>query len=876
MNLLKKVAQIILIILLLGILIVNIASLNIISFIILILFLITIILIPNNIKIKIKENKKILWIIAIIVFISLVLRIILIHKLDYNLTSDFELYFNTAKEILKGNISNKYYLSFNGYVYFFSSILSFIFKIFGESIKVALYFNLVCQIITTYLLYKIISLKHKNNYPFIGAALWFTLPTVFFNTFLISTENLFMLFFLLTIYLLYKIIDIKEIKVKNYLQFIVLGILVSIANNIRPIMLIFIIALIIYYILTKKRVKEYLCLIITIIMFIISNNYINNLIENKFDTTLKSGALEWSIYFGTNYEICGGWSEEDSIKAFQILENSGSKKLLKESFNRFWTLNNNKKILLGMCKYYRLWSDSNSSYTYFDLVTKMDFTKYTVFFDQISKLIVIFILFKIIKNIIYEIKNKKNSHMFLKIFIIGYILANLLIVVNGRYNYILYPLLLIIIIKEGNENQMKEKISKLVNVYKKYGFIGFCKKLRAYIIANYLDKISLEVIFKKRKYKNLIKEILIKNDYERIILWRSSFGYDVPLFQRPQHIANNLAKNKCLVFYEVTTMTDKVKTLKNHSKNIYLINFNNMALNKILMKELMKINKSKYVQLYSTDWKLSVENIKNYIENGFGFIYEYIDDISPELAGTKNIPQNIIDKYNYVMTNKDVYVVVTADVLEKDVIKHRGKENLVFSSNGVDYNFFKTYDKNYKYEKEFEVIIKNKKPIIMYYGALAKWFDYELIKKLAKTNKYNIVLFGIKYDESFDENLNNEKNIYFLGSRNYKVLKNYAKYADVLTIPFIINNITLATSPVKIFEYMALHKPIVTTDMPECRKYKSVLIGKNHNEFIKKIEEALKKKNDKKYIELLDKEAKENDWSMKAKAIIDLIKKDEK
>lgn len=423
---------------------------------------------------------------------------------------------------------------------------------------------------------------------------------------------------------------------------------------------------------------------------------------------------------------------------------------------------------------------------------------------------------------------------------------------------------------------MQEKLSKLVNVYKKYGFVGFCKKLYAYIKANYMDKISFKVMFNRKKYHHEIASILKNNKYDRIILWRSSFGYNVPLFQRPQHIANNLAKNNCLVFYEVTTMTDKVKTLKKHSHNIFLINFNNKALNKILMQELKKVDKPKYVQLYSTDWKLSVDNIKNYMNNGFGFIYEYIDDISPELAGTKNIPQNIIDKYNFVMDNKDVYVVVTADALEKDVISQRGKTNMVFSSNGVDYDFFKTYNKNYKYESEFQEILNKKKPIIMYYGALAKWFDYDLIKKLAHTNKYSIVLFGIKYDESFDENLSNEKNIYFMGPRDYKVLKEYAKYADVLTIPFVINNITLATSPVKIFEYMALHKPIVTTDMPECRKYKSVLIGHNHDEFIKKIDEALKLKNDKKYIELLDKEAKENDWSKKAKAIIDLINRDEK
>lgn len=420
---------------------------------------------------------------------------------------------------------------------------------------------------------------------------------------------------------------------------------------------------------------------------------------------------------------------------------------------------------------------------------------------------------------------------------------------------------------------MKEKFSKLINVYKKYGFIGFCKKLRAYIIANYLDKISLRVFFNQKKYHTIIKEILNNNDYDRIILWRSSFGYNVPLFQRPQHIANNLSKQKCLLFYEVTTMTDKVKTIKKHSDNLYLINFNNILLNKILMNELEKITKPKYIELYSTDWKLSVQNIEDYLNKGFKFIYEYIDHLSPELAGTKDLPKNIIDKYNYVMNNSSTYVVVTAKALEDDVISKRGQNNLAFSSNGVDYDFFQKFD-NYQFEKEFQEILNKKKPIVMYYGALAKWFDYELVKRIAKTNKYSVVLFGIKYDESFDENFHNEENIYFLGSRDYKVLKNYAKCADVLTIPFLLNDITKATSPVKIFEYMALHKPIVITDLYECRNYKSILIAKDHDDFIKKLDIAISNKDE--YLKELDKEAKDNDWSKKAKAIIDLIKKDEK
>ncbi|MBQ8974991.1 MAG: glycosyltransferase [Oscillospiraceae bacterium] len=421
---------------------------------------------------------------------------------------------------------------------------------------------------------------------------------------------------------------------------------------------------------------------------------------------------------------------------------------------------------------------------------------------------------------------------------------------------------------------MREKISKLVNVYKKYGFVGFMRKLYAYIVANYLDKLSLDVFFRRSYYRAAVRDIL-SGKFDRVILWRSSFGYNVPLYQRPQHIAHNLARCGCLVLYEVTTMTDKVKTLKKQDDNLYLFNFNNILLNRLLMKELEAVNAPKYIQLYSTDWKLSVKNITDYMSGGFGFIYEYIDHISPELAGTKNLPQNIIDKYDFVMGNKDVYIVVTADLLMHDVIAHRGTERLAFSSNGVDYGFFESFDEDYEFEPEFTEILSKGKPVVCYYGALAKWFDYDLVKEIAQTGRYSVVLFGIKYDESFDENLHGESDIYFMGPRDYKVLKNYARKADILTIPFKINDITRSTSPVKIFEYMALHKPIVTTDMNECRKYSSVLIGKDHKDFIAKLDEALEKRGDTQYIELLDTQARENDWSMKAAAIIDMINPDE-
>ena len=160
---------------------------------------------------------------------------------------------------------------------------------------------------------------------------------------------------------------------------------------------------------------------------------------------------------------------------------------------------------------------------------------------------------------------------------------------------------------------------------------------------------------------------------------------------------------------------------------------------------------------------------------------------------------------------------------------------------------------------------------------MARWFDYELIKKVAKSNsKYKIVLIGLDYDKTLDKSgILNLKNVYYLGKKNYDELPNYLHDFDICTIPFVINEITLSTSPVKVFEYMAAKKPIVTTDLPECRKYKSILIGKDSEEFIKKIELAISNMNNEKYLNLLEKEAKENDWNNKFKNLLELITKGE-
>lgn len=428
---------------------------------------------------------------------------------------------------------------------------------------------------------------------------------------------------------------------------------------------------------------------------------------------------------------------------------------------------------------------------------------------------------------------------------------------------------------------MNEKISKVILILKKDGIVATIKKIFKYIKWKYISRVDfisyLNVYFNYKKYSKDLDKIL-SCKYDRIIIWRSSFGWNVPLFQRPQHISKNLADNRCLVFYEITTITDDVKTYKKIKDNLYLINFNNIAMKNLLFKKLGTIAKPKYIQFYSTDSTLSTQSLKRYINDGYKIIYEYIDDLSPEIVGTKELPANIKEKYEYMLNDtQNTFVIVTADELQKDVVAKRGTEKLAFSCNGVDYDHFSNIDNTFEFDKDFNTIINSQKPIIGYYGALASWFDYEMVKFLAKEKPdYNIVLIGIKYDGSFDKaNLGEYSNIYFLGPKSYDILANYASHFDVCTIPFVINDITQATSPLKLFEYMALGKPIVTTEMNECKKYKSVMTAKTKEEFVELIDKSLSlsanHNND--YFNLLEKEALENTWSEKAKIIINLLQK---
>lgn len=77
----------------------------------------------------------------------------------------------------------------------------------------------------------------------------------------------------------------------------------------------------------------------------------------------------------------------------------------------------------------------------------------------------------------------------------------------------------------------------------------------------------------------------------------------------------------------------------------------------------------------------------------------------------------------------------------------------------------------------------------------------------------------IEYYRNFSQKRNLEDRVLFIGKVPHKLIPKYLKAFDVLIAPFPENeHYKFYMSPLKIFEYMASGRPIVTTDLPSLRE----------------------------------------------------------
>jgi len=161
----------------------------------------------------------------------------------------------------------------------------------------------------------------------------------------------------------------------------------------------------------------------------------------------------------------------------------------------------------------------------------------------------------------------------------------------------------------------------------------------------------------------------------------------------------------------------------------------------------------------------------------------------------------------------------------------------LYLDHGVDYDMFASAENDTQQPCDITNIPR---PIIGFYGGFGEHTtDISLLEKVVDMmpNK-SFVFVGRESPECGI--LANKKNVWMLGQKSYEQIPQYGKCFDVALMPWKQNRWIQACNPIKLKEYLALGKPIVSTPFNELDKYLDVVYeAKTPEDFAQSIEIAL-------------------------------------
>lgn len=330
---------------------------------------------------------------------------------------------------------------------------------------------------------------------------------------------------------------------------------------------------------------------------------------------------------------------------------------------------------------------------------------------------------------------------------------------------------------------------------------------------------------------------LTKQDKPDIYIWAViDWHYRM---QRPQHIARELSKYGYRVFYISTTFINANKPgfeLESLSEKDCIYNVRLYLKNRPAIYEVAASLKEKNRLVNSIKkllgWAES-NSIISIIEHPYWLAgvsrlpnSRLVYDCMDHHEGFDNTGKDFSTVEEKLFNRADA-VIVTSDVLYEAA--HGKNNNIHIIRNACDYHFLSTKP-NVIYKDEYD------RTIIGYYGAIADWIDIALLEKIAISfNDCLLLLIGADTCGA-KKTLAHLSNVSFIGEVPYKQLPFYLHAIDVCLIPFKIIPLTLATNPVKIYEYFSAGKPVVTTALPELIKLGDIVsVANDHHDFISKI-----------------------------------------
>ncbi len=183
-----------------------------------------------------------------------------------------------------------------------------------------------------------------------------------------------------------------------------------------------------------------------------------------------------------------------------------------------------------------------------------------------------------------------------------------------------------------------------------------------------------------------------------------------------------------------------------------------------------------------------------------------------------NVDRETVAMYdNKMKTAADLTIFVNSDLYaeERDQCK-----KAVYLDHGVDIGLFGANADGDACPHDMACVPR---PIVGFHGAFGKHtVDVGLIEQIVSLMpEQSFVFVGPETREC--QALHSRPNVWMLGQKDYEQIPQYVRYFDVAITPWKNNRWIEACNPIRLKEYLAAGKPVVSTPYPELQKYGDIV-----------------------------------------------------
>jgi GT2 family glycosyltransferase len=183
---------------------------------------------------------------------------------------------------------------------------------------------------------------------------------------------------------------------------------------------------------------------------------------------------------------------------------------------------------------------------------------------------------------------------------------------------------------------------------------------------------------------------------------------------------------------------------------------------------------------------------------GWPVVYDCMD----HHAGFSTNNSRMLEVEHELLCRADL-VLASSLFLQREALQHN--PNVLLLRNACDYPHF----------AQVPIRPPTRRPVIGYYGAIADWFDSDLVANLAERRPdWSFILVGSTFSADL-RRLSLLSNVSLPGEQPYRDIPTWLARFDVTILPFKRVPLTEATNPVKAYEIFAAGKPLVSVPLPE-------------------------------------------------------------